>query len=103
MLWNSRETLSLDSTIGNTFVRLLPHAYDLYRAHNNFHHYDGSCICANPGADFYSTAWDVVISLGGLLFALIIYLQQKFGGRFIFPRRFRELEVYEKVPVVSDA
>ncbi|GMY39490.1 hypothetical protein FCV25MIE_34734 [Fagus crenata] len=104
MLWNSRErTLSFGFYIGNTFVRLLPHAYDLYRAHNNFHHYDGSCICANPGADFYSTAWDVVISLGGLLFALIIYLQQKFGGRFIFPRRFRELEVYEKVPVVSDA
>jgi hypothetical protein len=104
MLWNSRErTLSFGFYIGNTFVRLLPHAYDLYRAHNNFHHYDGSYIYANPGADFYSTAWDVVIPLGGLLFALIIYLQQKFGGRFIFPRRFRELEVYEKVPVVSDA
>ncbi|KAL4619651.1 hypothetical protein ACB092_06G095600 [Castanea dentata] len=104
LFWNSRErALSCGFYMGNTLVRLLPHAYDLYRAHNYFHLYDGSYIYANPGADFYSTAWDVAIPLGGLVFALIIYLQQKFGGRFFFPRRFRELEGYEKVPVVSDA
>ncbi|KAL0001220.1 hypothetical protein SO802_015001 [Lithocarpus litseifolius] len=104
LFWNSRErALSCGFYMGNTLVRLLPHAYDLYRAHKYFHQYDGSYIYANPGADFYSTAWDVVIPLGGLVLALIIYLQQKFGGRFIFPRRFRELEGYEKVPVVRDA
>ncbi|KAK4576738.1 hypothetical protein RGQ29_027334 [Quercus rubra] len=101
---NSRKrALSCAFYMGNTIVRLLPHTYDLYRAHNYFHQYDGSYIYANPGADFYSTAWDVVIPLGGLVFALIIFLQQRFGGRFILPRRFRELEGYEKVPVVSDA
>jgi len=104
LFWNSRErALSCGFYMGNTLIRLLPHAYDLYRAHKYFHQYDGSYIYANPGADFYSTAWDVVIPLGGLVLALIIYLQQKFGGRFIFPRRFRDLEGYEKVPVVSDA
>ncbi|XP_059444183.1 uncharacterized protein LOC132176078 [Corylus avellana] len=100
MFWNTkRSSLSCSFYLGNTFVRLLPHAYDLYRAHKYAHHYDGSYIYANPGADFYSYTWDVVIPLGGLLFALIIYLQQKFGGRCIFPRRLRELEGYEKVPV----
>lgn len=102
--WNSRQkTLSCSFYIGNTFVRLLPHAYDLYRAHNFARHYDGSYIYASPGADFYSTAWDVVIPLGCLLFAMIVYLQQRFGGRCFFPRRFRELPVYEAVPVVCDA
>ncbi|XP_030960862.1 uncharacterized protein LOC115982414 [Quercus lobata] len=104
LFWNSRErALSCGFYMGNTLVRLLPHAYDLYRAHNYCHRYDGSYIYANPGADFYSTAWDVAIPLGGLVFALIIYLQQKFGGRFIFPQRFREMEGYEKLPLISDA
>jgi hypothetical protein len=100
MFWNTkRRSLSCSFYIGNTFVRLLPHAYDLYRAHNYARHYDGSYIYASHGADFYSSTWDVVIPLGGLLFALIIYLQQKFGGRCIFPRRLRELKGYEEVPV----
>ncbi|KAG2681851.1 hypothetical protein I3760_11G163300 [Carya illinoinensis] len=104
MFWNSRTSaLSCSFYIGNTFVQLLPHAYDLYRAHNYFHHHDGSFIYANPGEDFFSTAWDVGIPLGGLVFALIIFLQQRFGGRCIFPRRFRELQVYEKVPVTGDS
>ncbi|XP_062170830.1 uncharacterized protein LOC133876547 isoform X4 [Alnus glutinosa] len=103
MFWNSKKSsLSRSFYMGNTFVRLLPHAYDLYRAHKYAHYYDGSYIYANPGADFYSSTWDVVIPLGGLLFALIIYLQQRFGGRCIFPWRFRELGVYEKVPVSVD-
>ncbi|GLT64057.1 hypothetical protein SLA2020_365730 [Shorea laevis] len=91
-----RSSLSCSFYMGNTFVRLLPHAYDLYRAHKYVHHHNGSYIYANPGADFYSSTWDVVIPLEGLLFALIIYLQQRFGGRCIFPRRFRELGVYER-------
>nr|POE92983.1 hypothetical protein CFP56_48129 [Quercus suber] len=100
LLLNTRErALSRAFYMGNTIVRLLPHTYDLYRAHNYFHQYDGSYIYANPGADFYSTAWDVVIPVGGLVFALTIFLQQRFGGRFILPRRFRDLEGYEKVLV----
>jgi hypothetical protein len=58
---------------------------------------------ADPGGDYYSTAWDVIIPLVGLLFAAIIYLQQRFGGRCFMPKRFKELEGYEKVPVASDA
>ncbi|TXG66977.1 hypothetical protein EZV62_008252 [Acer yangbiense] len=87
--------------IGYTLIRLVPHAYDLYRAHNYVPNFDGSYIYADHKADFYSTAWDVSIPLGCILFAAILYFQQRFGGRCFLPRRFRELEVYEKVPAVD--
>ncbi|KAK2980238.1 hypothetical protein RJ640_026534 [Escallonia rubra] len=67
-----------------TSVRLLPHAYDLYRAHSyGRSHFDGSYIYANPTSGFYSAAWDVIIPLGGVILAMIVYLQQRFGGRSI--------------------
>ncbi|KAH8513962.1 hypothetical protein H0E87_006994 [Populus deltoides] len=101
---NSTENaLSCFFYIGTTFVRLLPHAYDLYRAYYYVEDFDGSYMYADPGGDYYSTAWDVIIPLVGLLFAAIVYLQQRFGGRCFMPKRFKELEGYEKVPVASDA
>ncbi|XP_044509707.1 uncharacterized protein LOC123228361 [Mangifera indica] len=104
MFYNSRENaLSRFFYIGFTLVRLAPHAYDLYRTHNYVQNFDGSYIYADPAADFYSTAWDVTIPLVGILFAAIIYLQQRFGGRCFLPCRFREVEVvYEKVPEASE-
>lgn len=101
---NSRENaLSRFFYLGNTFVRLLPHAYDLYRAHHYVDAFDESYIYANPGADYYSTAWDIVIPSGALLFAAIIYLQQRFGGRFFLHKRFKDSDGYEKVSVAIDA
>lgn len=111
---NIREinVLSCSFYFGTTFVRLLPHAYDLYRAHNyarlgDAHNYarlgDGSYYYADPSADFYSTSWDIVIPLGGILFAIIIYLQQRFGAHCVLPSRFRGSNVYEKVPVVTES
>lgn len=104
MFCKSREkALSVSFFIGTTFVRALPHAYDLYRAHNSAHHpLDESYLYASPVADFYSTAWDVIIPFGGLLFAGIIYLQQRFGGLCILPQKLRELGAYEKVPTVTE-
>ncbi|KAE9621637.1 hypothetical protein Lalb_Chr01g0016881 [Lupinus albus] len=52
----------------------------------------------DPSADFYSTAWDIVIPMGGILFAIIVYLQQHFGARYILPRRFKGSNAFEKVP-----
>ena len=102
MFINSRdEPLSRWFYMGTTLVRLLPHAYDLFRAHNYVSGFNGSFLYANPGADFYSTSWDVIIPCVALLFAAIIFLQQRFGGRCILPRRFKDLEAYEKVPVAS--
>ena len=88
--------------MGTTMVRLLPHAYDLYRAHTYASNLDFSYIYASHKMDFYSTAWNIVIPFCGLLFAVLIFLQQRFGGRYILPRRYRQTSVYEKVPVISN-
>ncbi|KAB1201054.1 hypothetical protein CJ030_MR0G005169 [Morella rubra] len=101
--FNSGEkALSSSFYIGTTAVRLLPHAYDLYRGHSSTWYLDLSYIYANHKMDFYSTAWNIIIPCGGLLFAGLIYLQQRFGGRCILPRRFRDSSVYEKVPIISN-
>ncbi|KAH7838708.1 hypothetical protein Vadar_030198 [Vaccinium darrowii] len=86
--------------VGTTIVRLLPHGYDLYRAaHGSTWDFGG--IYANPRMDYYSTAWDITISCGGVMFIGLIYLQQRFGGRCFLPHRFRGSAAYEKVPVVA--
>ncbi|KAI8000467.1 hypothetical protein LOK49_LG09G00692 [Camellia lanceoleosa] len=101
MFCNSKEKALVPSFyVGTTIVRLLPHAYDLYRAHGSSTWYFGA-IYANPRMDYYSTTWDIIISCSGLLFIVVIYLQQQFGGRCFLPKRFRESSVYEKVPIVS--
>jgi len=103
LFFNSGEkALASSFYIGTTIIRLLPHAYDLYRAHSSTWYLDLSYIYANHRMDFYSTAWDIIIPCGGLLFAVLIYLQQRFGGRCILPKRFRERSAYEKVPVISN-
>ncbi|XP_062162410.1 uncharacterized protein LOC133869436 [Alnus glutinosa] len=103
LFFNSGEkALASSFYIGTTSIRLLPHAYDLYRAHSSTWYLDLSYIYANHRMDFYSTAWDIIIPCGGLLFAVLIYLQQRFGGRYILPKRFRESSAYEKVPVISN-
>ncbi|KAF9626656.1 hypothetical protein IFM89_038490 [Coptis chinensis] len=86
--------------VGITFIHLLPHAYDLYRSHRYAPHLDASYIYAN-GGDFFSTEWDVIIPCGGLLFATLIYLQQRFSGCCILPSKFKQSTDYEKVPVAS--
>ncbi|KAF5728908.1 hypothetical protein HS088_TW21G01062 [Tripterygium wilfordii] len=99
---DSREmALAASFYSGTTLVRLLPHAYDLYRAHISSWVFELSDIYADHKVDFYSTSWNIVIPCVGLLFAMLIFLQQRFGGRCILPKRFRERASYEMVPVVS--
>ncbi|KAJ8761674.1 hypothetical protein K2173_004450 [Erythroxylum novogranatense] len=101
-LLNSKEkTLTFTFFFGTTIVRLLPHAYDLYRAHSSYWYLDFSYIYPNHKQDIYSTAWDIIIPICGLLFAILIYLQQWLGGRCIVPRRFLKTSEYEMVPVVG--
>ncbi|XVF18846.1 hypothetical protein REPUB_Repub11eG0058000 [Reevesia pubescens] len=102
MFQNSRErALSRFFYIGITLVRLVPHGYDLYRAHN-YVDVDNSYIYADPAADYYSTAWDFIIPVLGMFFAAIIFLQQRFGGRCFLPKRFQESVVYEELSVASE-
>ncbi|TXG66923.1 hypothetical protein EZV62_008198 [Acer yangbiense] len=72
--------------IGYTLSRVVPHAYDLYGARDY----------ADHEADFYSIAWNVSIPLGCIFFMVILYFQQRFGSFCFDPRRFREVEGYEK-------
>ncbi|XP_073273351.1 uncharacterized protein [Primulina huaijiensis] len=83
---------------GITIVRLMPHAYDFYRSHSST--FSLNYIYANPRLDYYSTTWDIIISVGGLLFVFLIYLQQRYGGKCFLPKRWRT-STYEKLPVVS--
>ncbi|KAK7327884.1 hypothetical protein VNO77_21977 [Canavalia gladiata] len=103
IIFNSEgKALASSFYIGTTIVRILPHAYDLYRAHSSAWYLDLSYIYANHRMDFYSTAWDIIIPCGGILFALLVYFQQRFGSRCILPKGFRETSAYEKVPVIGN-
>ncbi|KAL7103614.1 hypothetical protein ACP275_08G190500 [Erythranthe tilingii] len=98
-----RAALSGPFYVGTSAVRLVPHAYDQYRLRN----YptvgiNGTYFYADQTADFYSTVWDFVIPCGVVALAVVVFLQQRYGGRCILPRGFGEVELYEKVPVVSN-
>ncbi|KAL6314789.1 hypothetical protein AAG906_027138 [Vitis piasezkii] len=84
---------------GSLFPQIL---FNVFMNSGDQQGFDGSYIYANPGGDFYSTAWDVIIPCAGLLFSAIIFLQQRFGGGCIISKRFRESEAaYEMIPVVT--
>ncbi|CAA0825287.1 Protein of unknown function (DUF2921 [Striga hermonthica] len=85
--------------VGTSLVRLLPHVYDLYWSHNHTRSF--GYIYANPGLDYYSTAWDIIISVEASLLVVLIYLQQRYGGKCILVRRFWQSSAYEKVPVAG--
>ncbi|BFG29234.1 hypothetical protein CerSpe_155090 [Prunus speciosa] len=98
---NSKESaLSWSFYLGITFMRVLPHAYDLYRA--KFYDPWSSKFSIDPHASFFSGSPDVIVCSVCLLFAAIICLQQQFGGRCILPSRFGGHEDYEKVLGSSD-
>ncbi|GLJ17071.1 hypothetical protein SUGI_0295350 [Cryptomeria japonica] len=102
LFWDIRETVLVPYFyIGITVVRSMPHVYDAYRVIRYIPEYSSSYFYANPVWDFYSTAWDIVIPCGALLLALLVFLQQRFGGRCIIPQRFRDHLEYQKIPIVE--
>ncbi|PRQ31326.1 hypothetical protein RchiOBHm_Chr5g0034231 [Rosa chinensis] len=101
---SKENALSVWFYIGTTVARVLPHAHALYRAHSpaNDQFDDFSYNYPAPVADLFSIAWNAIIPLEGVLFAGIIYLQQRFGGRCIAPGKLREVGIYKKVPTVHE-
>lgn len=84
---NSKEyALACSFYIGTATLRLLPHAYH--------------ALYTNAG--YFSDACNIIVSIGGLLFAAVIFLQQLFGGCCNDPKKFIEGQAYEKVSVVSE-
>ncbi|XP_057791162.1 uncharacterized protein LOC131008291 [Salvia miltiorrhiza] len=100
---SAEKALSHPFYVGTSVVRLVPHAYNQYRAHN-YPKYDlnATYYYANPAADMYSTAWDIIIPCGVIVLAVIVFVQQRHGGRCILPKRLRALEMYEKVPTADN-
>ncbi|XP_078169502.1 uncharacterized protein LOC144563914 [Carex rostrata] len=89
-------------SFGATVAHATPHVYNAYRAWwypVNFFNY--SYMYTNHDEDYYSTFFDVIIPFEGLLCALLVYLQQRFGGRCFLPKRFKHDASYEPV-CVSD-
>lgn len=87
---------------GTTVVRSLPHVYDAFRAHHYIPRLRYSYIYASHNGDIYSSAWDIIIPCAGMLFGVLIFLQQRFGGVLILPKKIRESGGYEMVPVVGN-
>ncbi|ONK80071.1 uncharacterized protein A4U43_C01F13580 [Asparagus officinalis] len=87
--------------IGITLIRVMPHLYVPYRAQNFAQHLKSSYIYANPDEGIYSSAGNKVIPVTSILFAVLIFLQQRLGGKFLIPRRFRRRCGYETVPAIG--
>ncbi|KAM2049150.1 hypothetical protein ACFX1T_007600 [Malus domestica] len=79
---SNQKALSVSCYIGTTSIRVLPHAYDLYRARSHHHsrqQLNESYIYASPTTDCFLQssihlgliyfAWDVIVPFGGLLLA----------------------------------
>lgn len=89
---STEKSLSVWFYVGTTFVRVLPHAYDIYRVHTSAHgQLNEPYIYASHAAHFYSTTWNVIIPCGCLLLAVVIFFQQRFGGCCIVPHKLREV------------
>ncbi|KAJ7292351.1 hypothetical protein O6H91_14G067600 [Diphasiastrum complanatum] len=97
-LWGVQEKpLSRIFYGGMTGLRSLPHLYDAYRTYKFIPQYSGDYFYATPESDFFSLIWDIFIPCVGLLLALAIFLQQKFGGRCIIPSKWRGNPTYQKI------
>ncbi|XP_020239491.1 uncharacterized protein LOC109818437 [Cajanus cajan] len=100
IFWNSKgNALCFSFFFGISMVRLLPRACDdLFVALLLVLGY----VIAEPQQQvaYYSRASDKITPLVVLMFAIIIYLQQRFGGRSILFLRNKGKE-YEKVSVVT--
>lgn len=83
--------------LGMTFVRTLPHVYDIVRRMEFFAIRDRRFYYANPSWDFYSNAWDAVIPCGALFCAVLVFCQQKYGGKFFSLASWRQRRSYSQI------
>ncbi|XP_017237132.1 uncharacterized protein LOC108210387 isoform X1 [Daucus carota subsp. sativus] len=91
-----RSALSTPFVLGTTFVHSIPHAYHLYQAKNYVPAHDGPDVYVNRSAELYSSAWDIISPLVSLLLVAIIFLQQRYGGRFFLPKKFQGVEIMRR-------
>ncbi|ONK80795.1 uncharacterized protein A4U43_C01F21810 [Asparagus officinalis] len=94
---------------GITIVRILPHVYDYIRAPDFNPYFSEQYEFVNPSLDFYSMFGDIAIPVTAIVFAAIVYVQQRWnyqklsenlrvGQKKLLPLGSR---VYERLPSVS--
>ncbi|CAM6103317.1 unnamed protein product [Calypogeia fissa] len=72
--------------VGLTFLQIVPHIYDYIRSSRlgSF----GAPMYANPEFDFYTNVGNILIPALALIFALLVYCQQRWKGFLRLPQRF---------------
>ncbi|CAA6661128.1 unnamed protein product [Spirodela intermedia] len=105
VFWSPKEKVLIPAFyVGNTMVRAMPHIYDAYRTSHYVPHIDSSYFFASSAQwDFYSSSWNIIIPCGGVLFAVLLYFQQRFGGSCILTARFRNPGGYEIISMVNNS
>lgn len=98
---SQERALSLVFYVGMTVIRIFPHFYDIYRAHRALPESQSFYIYASPKVDFYSLSWNIIIPLAGIIFATLIFIQQRVGGDSILPSRFRKQDGYVTMAELS--
>ncbi|KAG0608112.1 hypothetical protein M758_8G079100 [Ceratodon purpureus] len=103
VLWGAKEQAPLSKYFyfGMALVRSLPHVYDLCRQFKFIPSFADSYMYANPEWDFYSVTSDILIPFIILVLAILVYMQQRWGGRCVLPRRWRSSFEYEKVDITG--
>ncbi|KAH7547347.1 hypothetical protein FEM48_Zijuj01G0300100 [Ziziphus jujuba var. spinosa] len=97
--------------IGITLVRLFPHIYDYIRAPVLNPYFAEDYEFANPSRDFYSKFGDVAIPVTAILFAVAVYIQQRWNyeklSQTLTVGQYRLLplgsRMYERLPSSSQA
>jgi ubiquitin-conjugating enzyme E2 O len=95
------KALSPGFYIGSTLIRALPHVYDVFRTRHFMPTLRPSFMYASAHDDLFSLAWDIVIPLGGMLLAALLFFQQRLGGAFFLCSRARRASEYEMVSTAS--
>eukprot|EP00250_Pteridium_aquilinum_P017680 c23736_g1_i1 orf=579-3350(+) len=97
-VWEIQGTvLSSPFYVGMTLVRSLPHIYDILRKLEFFQVGNRRYYYANLSWDFYSYKWDAIIPCGNLLFAVLVFCQQRYGGAYFSISAWRQRRSYNRV------
>ncbi|WVZ69292.1 hypothetical protein U9M48_018102 [Paspalum notatum var. saurae] len=73
--------------VGGTVARAVPRAYDVVRSLGYVPSMKPSHVYASPLDDRFGVAWDIAVPCGAALLAVLLFLQQRLGGAFLFRSR----------------
>ncbi|XP_062206496.1 uncharacterized protein LOC133908474 [Phragmites australis] len=86
--------------VGCTVVRAMPHIYDVIRIQGYMPSMKPSYVYAGPRDDRFGVAWDITVPCVTALLAVLLFLQQRRGGRGALLLRSRRPGGYEMVSTI---